>query len=87
MGAINDAGDDATGDDTSCTPVTCRKNEHVAGHKCVPCSENEIKDAGDLATGKDTSCVPTDQLQLSSAIQQSLGIMILTAIMVNAIQN
>ena len=36
-GAINGAGDEASGDDTSCDPILCATNEKVSNHVCIAC--------------------------------------------------
>jgi len=50
------AGDDPTGNDTSCVTTICSANERVASNACVACSAQETNAAGDDASGADTSC-------------------------------
>ena len=51
--------------------VACKEDEHVAGHKCLPCPENESNNAGNLATGKNTTCIRLTSS--SSLLRHSTG--------------
>ncbi|MFT5359242.1 MAG: hypothetical protein ACI9KE_006485, partial [Polyangiales bacterium] len=55
-GTINDAGDDASGLDTSCDATLCGTDERVQSNACVACGAGTTNDAGDDASGADTSC-------------------------------
>jgi len=56
-GSTNAAGDQATGEDTTCDVTTCAANFHVVNNACVACAPGSTNAAGDEATGADTSCV------------------------------
>lgn len=60
-GTRREPGDDPSGADTTCAPLTCRGGERVQGHACVPCSFGEIRPEGDDASGGDTSCLVTSR--------------------------
>jgi len=55
-GTTRAAGDDPTGNDTSCATTRCSANERVASNVCVACGAQETNAAGDDASGADTSC-------------------------------
>ncbi|MGC6417452.1 MAG: hypothetical protein ACON3Z_10040, partial [Bradymonadia bacterium] len=55
-GTANDAGDNATGGDTTCDDILCAADERVDGNACVACPAGTANDAGDNATGVDTTC-------------------------------
>ena len=55
-GTTRAAGDDPTGNDTSCVATRCSANERVASNVCVACGAQETNVAGDDASGADTSC-------------------------------
>ena len=55
-GTTRAAGDDPTGNDTSCVATRCSANERVASNVCVACGAQETNAAGDDASGADTSC-------------------------------
>ena len=42
-GTTNDAGDDASGDDTECDATLCKVNEHVVSHVCTTCPDGTIQ--------------------------------------------
>ena len=58
-GTTNAAGDDASGNDTTCDPLLCAANEFVSSNTCTDCPAGTTNEAGDDASGLDTSC---DQL-------------------------
>merc|ERR1711968_231323 len=54
-GKTREAGDDATGAETTCT--TCAANYRVNdANACVACADGYTSEAGDDATGDDTEC-------------------------------
>ena len=57
-GLSNEAGDQESGEDTSCDPILCEENEHVVDNMCIPCGAGSTNVAGDDASGDDTSCDP-----------------------------
>jgi len=53
----NDAGDDASGSDTTCDWATlCASNQYVSNNACVACPSGQSNLAGDDPSGPDTSC-------------------------------
>ena len=57
-GTENDAGDDFSGADTTCDPISCGANLRVVNNDCVSCPPGTSNDAGDDASGTDTNCDP-----------------------------
>ena len=49
-------GGNAVGEDTSCSAILCKANQHVVGNSCKPCPSGQTNDAGDDASKGDTSC-------------------------------
>ncbi|MBL93593.1 MAG: hypothetical protein CMH56_17465 [Myxococcales bacterium] len=58
-GTSNMAGDDASGNDTFCSPILCGVNEFVANHICTPCPAGSTNARFDDASGADTICDAT----------------------------
>ena len=58
-GTRNESGDDPSGNNTTCEPITCNENEYVQNNVCTPCATGTIREAGDLANGADTICEST----------------------------
>jgi hypothetical protein len=56
-GTTNEAGDDASGPDTTCDPILCGADERVVGNACEPCPAGTTNEAGDDASGPDTMCM------------------------------
>jgi hypothetical protein len=63
----NTAGDDASGDDTSCDFPLCAVMEHVVNHACVACAPGFGRDAGDSTGGADTNCTETYTIFVTSS--------------------
>lgn len=57
VGTENDAGDDASGNDTACEPIVCNKSQFVKNNACHTCPRGTTNPAGDKATGGNTTCV------------------------------
>ena len=57
-GYSNTAGDDPSGADTTCDPISCGANLRVVNNDCVSCPAGTSNDAGDDASGVDTTCDP-----------------------------
>ena len=57
-GSTNAAGDDASGNDTTCDATLCEADHYVLNHVCTPCSFNTTNAANDDASGEDTLCDP-----------------------------
>ncbi len=55
LGAINAAGNDATGSDTSCDPILCGANEKVSSNTCTSCEIGSVNNAGDDACSCDSN--------------------------------
>lgn len=70
VGFINDAGDDASGEDTQCAPLLCARNERVRAHACVSCAAGTTNAAGDDASGADTRCDDACSLALGVTCAQ-----------------
>ena len=58
-GKKNDAGDDASGNNTECNATLCGVNEYVSEHVCTMCPAGTTNAAGDNASGDDTECNAT----------------------------
>ena len=56
-GTTNNAGDDASGSNTTCDAILCDANQKVLNNVCVACDPGTTKaDGGDDASGTDTVC-------------------------------
>ena len=58
-GSTNDAGDDASGVDTTCEHTLCTVNQHVADNTCEDCQAGTTHPGDHDATGLDTTCTET----------------------------
>ncbi|TXD35271.1 hypothetical protein FRC96_11370 [Lujinxingia vulgaris] len=59
-GTTNEAGDDPSGEDTSCDPILCAADERVDANTCVPCGAELSSVEGADASGPDTQCFSDD---------------------------
>ena len=55
-GKTNPAGDENTGDDTTCSELECAVDERVISNECDACDLWKDNAVGDNASGPDTSC-------------------------------
>ena len=56
-GTTNDAGDDASGDNTACTSTKCGVDQPVSVNTCTACKVGSTNSNGDDdASGDDTTC-------------------------------
>ncbi|MGF1511618.1 MAG: FG-GAP repeat protein [Myxococcota bacterium] len=62
-GATNEAGDDASGADTSCDGTDCASNQRVVNNACVGCPPGTTNEAGDDPAGQDTACDPIECME------------------------
>ena len=58
VGATNQPGNFANGDDTACVSEVCGENQYVYNHACVDCPPGTASSGGDRATGVATQCTP-----------------------------
>ena len=55
-GSTNVAGDDASGEETTCDATLCALDEYVSSNACTPCATGYGNAADDGASGGDTTC-------------------------------
>ncbi|MBD23506.1 MAG: hypothetical protein CMG46_00660 [Candidatus Marinimicrobia bacterium] len=55
-GLTNEAGDNASDEDTTCNPILCGLNQYVFNHECLDCPPGTTNPVGDIASGPDTYC-------------------------------
>ena len=55
-GTTNDAGNDASGSNTTCVATLCAEDYYVSNHTCVACAAGTTNAADDDASGSDTAC-------------------------------
>jgi hypothetical protein len=72
-GTTNPAGDDASGEDTTCDATLCDADQYVLSNVCEACPAGSTNAAEDDASGSDTNCdatlCGTDQYVLSNACE------------------